>query len=75
MREYWKLLLLGLVVLNPTMGRSQMTELLTLEESISVSLHRNFNVKTAEYGLQQRDAQVMGAYSAILPSVSISSGR
>ena len=73
MREYWKLLLLGLVVLNPTMGRSQLTELLTLEESISVALHRNFNVKTAEYGLQQRDAQVMGAYSAILPRINISS--
>ena len=75
MREYWKLLLLGLVVLNPTMGRSQLTELLTLEESIAVAMHRNFNVKTAEYGLQRRDAQVMSAYSAILPNVSISSGR
>ena len=75
MSKYWKLLLLGLVVLNPTIGRSQLTELLTLEESISVALHRNFNVKSAEYGLQRRDAQVMGAYSAILPNVSISSGR
>jgi len=75
MREYWKLLLIGMVVANPTLGRSQLTELLTLEESIAVAMHKNFTVKTAEYSLQQRDAQVMGAYSAILPSVSISSGR
>jgi len=75
MSKYLKLLLLGFVIVNPTIGRSQLTELLTLEESNSVALHRNFNVKSAEYGLQQRDAQVMGAYSAILPSVNIVSGK
>ena len=73
MSKYWKLLLIGLVIVNPSIGRSQLTELLTLEESISIALHKNFNVKTAEYGLQQRDAQVMGAYSAILPRINLSS--
>ncbi|MCH8272935.1 MAG: TolC family protein, partial [Candidatus Marinimicrobia bacterium] len=72
---YWKLFLLGIVIANPALSRSQLTELLTLEESIAVAMHKNFTVKTAEYSLQQRDAQVMGAYSAILPSVSINSGR
>ena len=73
MRMYWKLLLIGLVIANPALGRSQLTELLTLEESILVAMHRNFNIKSAEYGLQQRDAQVMGAYSAILPRINLSS--
>lgn len=75
MSTYRKLLILGLLIVNPIIGKGQLAELLTLEASNSVALHRNFGVRSAEFGLQQRDAQVMGAYSAILPSVSISSGR
>lgn len=64
---------IGLLFLMPDTGRSQRDALLTLEESIAIALHRNFSVKSAEYGLQQRDAQVLNSYSAILPTINFSS--
>jgi len=75
MNNYKKLLVAGLILFIPAVSNGQRDKLLTLDESISFALHKNYSIKTAEYSLQQRDAQVLGAYSAILPSVSISSGR
>ena len=68
------IIFIGLLFLMPDTGRSQRNDLLTLEESIAIALHRNYSVKIAEYDLQQRDAQVLGSYSSILPSISFSTG-
>ena len=68
------IIFIGLLFLMPDTGRSQRDALLTLEESIAIALHRNYSVKSAEYNLQQRDAQVLGSYSSILPSISFSTG-
>ena len=68
------IIFIGLLFLMPDTGRSQRNALLTLEESIAIALHRNYSVKIAEYDLQQRDAQVLGSYSSILPSISFSTG-
>ena len=75
MNTYIKLLVAGLIFSIPAVSQGQRDKLLTLEESITFALHKNYSIKTAEYTLQQRDAQVLSAYSAILPSVSVSSGR
>lgn len=45
---------------------------LSLDECTSVALEQSYSVKSAEYLLQQRDAQALGSWANILPSVSVS---
>ena len=75
MNTYTKLLVAGLIFSIPAVSQGQRDKLLTLDESITFALHKNYSIKSAEFALQQRDAQVLSAYSAILPSVSVSSGK
>lgn len=75
MNIHKNLLVAGLIFFVPAVSNGQRDRLLTLDESITIALRKNYSIKSAEYTLQQRDAQVLGAYSAILPSVNISSGK
>ena len=75
MNVYKNLLVAGLIFFIPAVSNGQRDQLLTLDESITIALHKNYSIKSAEYTLQQRDAQVLNAYSIILPRINVSSGK
>ena len=75
MNVYKNLLVAGLIFFVPAVSNGQRDRLLTLDESITIALHKNYSIKSAEYTLQQRDAQVLSAYSLILPRINVSSGK
>jgi outer membrane protein TolC len=66
---------LGFIIVNVALLSSLTAQQLTLNESVNIALQNKETLQSAKLDLQSVKASRIGAYSNILPSVNLSSGR